>query len=418
MNKVLIIAAFIFSMLVGGSTGCAKVMPAEKSVTGGSNAEEIPKEEPETKERKESAEAEKLEKSEEPEELETSYDKEIEEKKESAEAEKLEPQDNKETEKKNDRIEAEESEKKETKENAQPIQEYKKSSEETEKPGEIKKQEDTEKIGEIENTPPLGTEKPAQTENAEIPISDPVPIPPMPSENSSLVGYNDRKSWWFKRNSDHLPPSAQNDINISQYDAYYLGDTQSKVIYLTFDEGYENGYTEKILDVLKENNVKAAFFVTKTYIESCPQLVQRMVDEGHVVGNHSVTHRDFTTLSDKEIVEELEGCAEAFQALTGQQMPPFVRPPEGVYSIRTLEKTQQAGYKTIFWSFAYQDWDTKKQPGKQGAYDMVMNHYHNGSIMLLHAVSQSNTEALPDIIESLRQKGYLFQTLYELPKSL
>ena len=123
--------------------------------------------------------------------------------------------------------------------------------------------------------------------------------PKMPSENSSLVGYNDSKSWWFKRNSDHIPPSAQQDINITQYDAYYLGDTSNKVIYLTFDEGYENGYTTQILDVLAKNDVKAAFFVTKPYIESQPELVKRMVDEGHIVGNHSVNHYNMPEVSDE-----------------------------------------------------------------------------------------------------------------------
>ena len=205
------------------------------------------------------------------------------------------------------------------------------------------------------------------------------------------------------------------DINISQYDAYYLGDTQHKVIYLTFDEGYENGYTTQILDILKANDVKAAFFVTKDYIERNPELIKRMVDEGHVVGNHSVTHSDMPDLSDEQIKSELDECAAYFKEVTGVEMPRFFRPPAGVYSIRSLEKTQQAGYKTIFWSFAYKDWETDNQPGKEEAYNMVMNNYHNGSIMLLHAVSQSNTEALDDMLKSLKQEGYTFLSLYDLP---
>lgn len=246
-------------------------------------------------------------------------------------------------------------------------------------------------------------------------VYDPVETPAQPTETSSLVGYNDKKSWWFRRNSDHLPPSAQMDINISQYDAYYLGDTQHKVIYLTFDEGYENGYTTQILDILKANDVKAAFFVTKDYIERNPELIKRMVDEGHIVGNHSVTHSDMPDLSDEQIKSELDECAEYFKEVTGVEMPRFFRPPAGVYSIRSLEKTQDAGYKTIFWSFAYKDWETDNQPGKEEAYNMVMNNYHNGSIMLLHAVSQSNTEALDDMIKSLKQEGYTFLSLYDLP---
>ena len=204
----------------------------------------------------------------------------------------------------------------------------------------------------------------------------PVEAPPQPQQNNPAVGYYDRKSWWFKRNTENTPPSAQQDIAIDNYDAYYLGDTQRKTIYLTFDEGYENGYSEKILDVLKEYDVKAAFFVTKSYIRDNTELIKRMVAEGHVVGNHSVTHPDMTTLTDEQIASEINDCAEYFKEITGQDMPHFFRPPEGVYSIHSLEQTQAQGYKTIFWSFAYGDWDVNKQPGKQAAYDMVMNNYH------------------------------------------
>ena len=248
-----------------------------------------------------------------------------------------------------------------------------------------------------------------------VPISDPVPEPKQPTVNASAVGEFDRKSWWFKRNSENLPPSAQQDIAIRQYDAYYLGETQKKVIYLTFDEGYENGYTSQILDTLKDYEVKAAFFVTKDYIEDSPELVKRMVAEGHIVGNHSVTHGDFSKMEDSQIENELLGCAQAYHDLTGKEMPKFFRPPEGVYSIHSLEETQAMGYKTIFWSYAYADWDVNKQPGKQGALDMMKANYHNGGIYLLHAVSKSNTQALGDMIEFLKEQGYTFWTLYDLP---
>ena len=240
-------------------------------------------------------------------------------------------------------------------------------------------------------------------------------MPPQPESNSPLVGYNDKKSWWFSRNTTKTPPSAQMDINISQYDAYYLGDVSRKVIYLTFDEGYENGCTSQILDTLKANDVPAAFFVTKSYIQSEPELVKRMVNEGHVVGNHSVTHPDLTTLTDEQIAQEINGCAEYFKEVTGQDMPPFFRPPEGVYSIRTLEKTQELGYKTIFWSFAYRDWVTDDQPGKEAAFNNIINYSHNGCIMLLHAVSESNTQALDSAIKELKAQGYTFESLYRLP---
>ena len=241
-------------------------------------------------------------------------------------------------------------------------------------------------------------------------------MPSVPTVNSTLVGYNDSKSWWFSRNKTKTPPSAQRDICIMNYDAYYLGDVSQKVIYLTFDEGYEMGYTGQILDILKENDVKAAFFVTKPYIESDPDLVKRMVTEGHVVGNHSVTHSAMSTLSNEKIVNELTGCAEYFKEVTGVDMPLFFRPPAGEYSIRTLEKTQDLGYKTIFWSFAYQDWLIDAQPGMQTAYNNIINYSHNGCIMLLHAVSKSNTEALDSAIKELKAEGYRFESLENLPK--
>lgn len=249
------------------------------------------------------------------------------------------------------------------------------------------------------------------------PIYDPVVAPKQPTVNDAGVGYYDEKSWWFRRNTEHLPPSAQDEIAIGNYDAYYLGDTQHKVIYLTFDEGYENGYTPKILDVLKANDVQAAFFVTKSYMEDQPDLVKRMVSEGHIVGNHSVTHPAMSGLSKEQILAELNGCAAYYKELTGQEMPKYFRPPEGIYSIHSLEQTKAAGYKTIFWSFAYNDWDPQNQPGTKAAYDMVMTNYHNGCIMLLHAVSQSNTEALDQMIKDLKTKGYVFQTLDQLPSA-
>ena len=246
--------------------------------------------------------------------------------------------------------------------------------------------------------------------------ADEVTMPPQPEKNHPSVGQFDKKSWWFVRNQDHVPPRAQQDINISQYDAYYLGDVSQKNIYLTFDEGYENGNTAKILDILKDHQVPAAFFVTESYIKSEPDLVKRMELEGHIVGNHSSTHPDMSGLTAEKISAELSTCAAAHQEVTGKEMPPYFRPPEGAYSIHSLEETQKNGYKTIFWSFAYKDWDTKAQPGKAAAYQMVVDNVHNGAIMLLHAVSDSNTEALDDMIKYLKENGYVFRTLDQLPE--
>lgn len=235
---------------------------------------------------------------------------------------------------------------------------------------------------------------------------------PYNSDNSLS---NKKMAWYFAKNKDHTPPGAQADFDIREFGGYYLGDTTKKELYLTFDEGYENGYTEKILDILKEKQVPAAFFVVEPYIKTQPELIQRMVDEGHIVGNHSVRHLSCPDLSDEEMKNELVKTNEAFKELTGQDMPPYFRPPMGEYSARTLKITNDAGYKSIFWSFAYRDWEVDKQPGRDAAYNAVMGGLHNGQIMLLHAVSSSNTEALGDIIDACRAEGYTFKPLYDLP---
>ncbi len=241
-------------------------------------------------------------------------------------------------------------------------------------------------------------------------------FPQTPLQTSSMVGQDDEKSWWFQRNETKTPPTAQNDICILDYDAYYLGDTSQKIIYLTFDEGYENGYTTQILDILKANDVQAAFFVTSSYITQQPELIKRMVAEGHVVGNHSDTHPNMSTLTEEQMAAEIENCNTAFRNLTGQDIDPFFRPPSGQYSIRSLQKTKEMGYKTIFWSLAYKDWDTSAQPGRDLAYQSTVNYVHNGAIVLLHAVSQSNTEALDDVLKTLKAEGYEFRSLYDLPE--
>ncbi|MCL2573246.1 MAG: delta-lactam-biosynthetic de-N-acetylase [Defluviitaleaceae bacterium] len=227
---------------------------------------------------------------------------------------------------------------------------------------------------------------------------------------------NDIMRWYFTRPAEaHQTPGAQDKIDIEQYGAYYLGDTSQKELYLTFDEGYENGYTEVILDVLAEKNVPAAFFVTKSYIRENPELVERMITEGHVVGNHTVKHKSSPSLSESEMITELTSVAEYFKETTGKDMPPFFRPPMGEYSERVLAITQDEGYYTIFWSFAYQDWIQDKQPGAATAHKKVMEGLHNGAILLLHAVSSSNAEAMADIIDSAKELGYEFKSLYELP---
>lgn len=203
---------------------------------------------------------------------------------------------------------------------------------------------------------------------------------------------------------------------LKENSAYYLGDTSKKVLYLTFDEGYENGNTGKILDILKEYKVPAAFFVVKPYIDTQPELIKRMVDEGHVVGNHTVHHPSMAQIRDKEKFEaEFTGVENAFKELTGQDMPKFFRPPMGKYSKKSLAMTKDLGYKTIFWSFAYKDWLVNNQPSESYAVEKICKGAHPGSIMLLHAVSNTNTKVLSSVIKTLQNEGYEFKSLNDLP---
>ncbi len=229
--------------------------------------------------------------------------------------------------------------------------------------------------------------------------------------------------WSFKRNAEHTPVVGySNGIKLENYDAYFRTTTEDKVVYLTFDEGYENGFTPQILDTLSKTGVQAAFFVTEGYIKQEPDLVKRMKDEGHIVGNHSVNHYDgstgdgtsFALISVEEMQSELQGVEVTMEELTGYKPDLFFRPPGGRFNERSLYVTRQLGYKTIFWSMAYQDWYVDNQPGKDVAYDHVLTNYHPGAIILLHAVSESNTQALEDIINALKAEGYRFGSLYEL----
>lgn len=237
-------------------------------------------------------------------------------------------------------------------------------------------------------------------------------------DNSRLK--TNEKSWFFQPTKDGSPSGEPPEILelLQKYSGYYLGDTSKKIIYLTFDEGYENGYTSKILDTLKANNVKAAFFVTSDYIKTNTDLIKRMVDEGHLVCNHSNTHPSMakTALKGKEKFEEEFILTEkAYEEATGSKMPKFFRPPMGKYSELSLKYTQDLGYKTIFWSFAHMDWIPGKQPSHEAAKKLIMQRTHNGAIFLLHAVSKTNTEIMDSIIKEWKSQGFEFKTLEELP---
>ncbi len=257
-------------------------------------------------------------------------------------------------------------------------------------------------------------EQPTASENQPL-IEDPEETYTESGRNNLTVNLSKTKlGWYFNRNKTHEPPTAQKQIDLAKYDAVYLGDTENKTVYLTFDQGYENGFTTPILDTLKEKGVPAVFFLTKSYIRENPDLVMRMIDEGHLCANHSVTHKSAPTLTDEQFYFELEETARYFEEITGTKMPKYYRPPAGEYSERVLALAQSIGYKTIFWSFAYQDWLVDKQPGRAVAYKTVMDNLHNGSVMLLHSVSSSNAQALPEIIDSILEKGYSFKRIDEL----
>lgn len=222
-------------------------------------------------------------------------------------------------------------------------------------------------------------------------------------------------SWWFIPNSMNKLPDINPDLkfNLKDYDAIYFGDISEKVLYLTLDEGYENGNTSKILNILKKNNVKATFFVTSPYIDDNPDLVKLMVSDGHSVGNHSMTHPSMPTLVDNisDFNKEILDTEEKFKNLTGKDINKFFRPPAGKYSEESLKLTQDLGYKTTFWSFAYKDWDINNQPNINYAKDKIISNFHNGEIILLHAVSNTNTTILESIIQEAKNQGYKFEVL-------
>ena len=202
---------------------------------------------------------------------------------------------------------------------------------------------------------------------------------------------------------------------LKEYDAYYVGDDGEKVIYLTFDAGFENGNTAPILDALKKHNVQATFFVVGHYLETAPELVKRMVEEGHTVGNHTYHHLDMSKISDAaSFQKEMDDVADLFQKITGQEMVKYYRPPQGKYSETNLKMAKKLGYKTFFWSLAYVDWYQDKQPTKEEAFKKLLGRIHPGAIVLLHSTSQTNGEILDELLTKWEEMGYTFKPLSEL----
>lgn len=228
---------------------------------------------------------------------------------------------------------------------------------------------------------------------------------------------NTKIGWGIKREKNHKQPDLGkvNNELINKYEGISIGNSESKSIYLTFDQGYEAGYTEKILDVLKENNVSATFFITAHYLNTREDLVKRMIDEGHIVGNHTVNHKSMPDISDEEIKEEVLRLHQSIYEKFGYEMK-YIRPPKGEYSERTLSITNSLGYKTVMWSFAYKDWDEKNQNGEEKSKKIIIDNLHNGEVMLLHATSKDNMNVLDYVIKTAKEMGYEFKSLDEFEK--
>lgn len=223
-------------------------------------------------------------------------------------------------------------------------------------------------------------------------------------------------SWGLSfRTEGQSPIGPANGATLAQYDAAYLGNTNEKVLYLTFDAGYENGYTAKILDILQKHNVPATFFLVGNYLETNPDLVRRMVAEGHTVGNHTMHHPDMSKISDiVEFQKELEDLEALYLKITGQKMEKYYRPPQGLYSEENLKMAQKLGYKTVFWSLAYVDWNNENQPTKDYAFAKLLPRTHNGAVILLHSTSETNATILDELLTKWQEMGYRFAPISQL----
>lgn len=208
------------------------------------------------------------------------------------------------------------------------------------------------------------------------------------------------------------PTACATPEELKEYETYYIGDTNKKTVYLTFDAGYENGYTPIILDALKKHNVKVTFFLVGNYITSSPDLVKRMIEEGHNVANHTYNHPNMTKISTMEGFEkEIKDLEKAYEEITGGKISKYYRPPQGKYSINNLKMAKELGYKTFFWSLAYVDWYNDKQPTKDEAFKKLLGRIHPGAIILLHSTSRTNSEILDVLLSKWEEMGYTFGSL-------
>ena len=211
------------------------------------------------------------------------------------------------------------------------------------------------------------------------------------------------------------PSGTASSDKLKEYNAYYVGDAGEKKIYLTFDCGYENGNTSQILDALKKHDAPATFFVVGHFLESAPEMVKRMVEEGHTVGNHTYHHYDMSKISDPAVFQkEMDDVRTLFQETTGTEMAMYYRPPQGKYSETNLQMAKDLGYSTFFWSLAYVDWNVDDQPTKEEAFDKLLTRIHPGAIVLLHSTSKTNGEILDELLTKWEEMGYTFAPLSEL----
>ncbi len=224
----------------------------------------------------------------------------------------------------------------------------------------------------------------------------------------------DAQSWYCKRQKNHERPVIESEMSyIGEHGGIYLG-KEEKVIYLTFDAGYENGNVERILDTLKKHEVEGAFFILENLIVRNTALVKRMADEGHLVCNHTAKHKDLTSLTSAEIEEEIRRLENIYREKLGGELAPFFRPPEGKFNEASMKTVQSLGYTTVFWSLAYADWDNDKQPSPEYAKKLLNDNLHDGAILLLHPTSETNADVLDDLITEWKTQGYRFGSLTEL----
>lgn len=229
----------------------------------------------------------------------------------------------------------------------------------------------------------------------------------------SAITCSSEGNWGLSFQTDGEPPIANASMEeLAKFNAYYAQNTTEKVLYLTFDAGFENGNTPIILDALKKHSAPATFFVVGTYIESNPDLIKRMEKEGHIVGNHTYHHPDMTKLSSLSAFEkELKDVENAYNNVTGKEMTKFYRPPQGKYNENNLQMAKDLGYHTFFWSLAYVDWQENNQPTKEEAFDKLLTRVHPGAIVLLHSTSKTNGEILDELLTKWEEMGYQFKSL-------